>query len=111
MPQSRHALGLTLTRLKRSDEALAELRKATEFEPDSSQYAYVYAVALHSSGRPEEAMAVLEGSPEEPSQRSRAFCPRLLHSAARTAMQQPRSPMRERLAVITPDDRNLTKLN
>ena len=51
-----HALGLTLTRLKRPGDALAELRKATELEPDHARYAYVYAVALHSGGQRDEAM-------------------------------------------------------
>ena len=44
-----HALGLTLTRLKRRDEALAALRRAAELAPEQPRYAYVYAVALHSS--------------------------------------------------------------
>jgi predicted CXXCH cytochrome family protein len=55
-----HALGLTLTRLKRPDDALAELRKAAELEPDHPRYAYVYAVALHSSGGRDEAMTMLK---------------------------------------------------
>lgn len=55
-----HALGLTLTRQKRPDDALAQFRKATEIEPNRSRYAYVYAVALHSSGRIEDSMEVLE---------------------------------------------------
>ena len=42
-----HALGLALARLKRPDEALAELRRAAELEPEQARYAYVYAVALH----------------------------------------------------------------
>ncbi|WP_244621245.1 tetratricopeptide repeat protein [Bradyrhizobium symbiodeficiens] len=32
-----HALGLTLTRMRRPDEAFAELRRATELEPDRSR--------------------------------------------------------------------------
>ena len=55
-----HALGLTLTREKRPDDALGEFRAATELEPDRSRYAYVYAVALHSSGRIDEAIKVLK---------------------------------------------------
>ena len=51
-----HSLGLALTRLKRPDEALAELRRAAELAPEQARYAYVYAVALHSSGRGGEAM-------------------------------------------------------
>ena len=54
-----YALGLTLTREKRPDDALAEFRAATELEPDRARYAYVYAVALHSSGRVDESIEVL----------------------------------------------------
>lgn len=57
-----HALGLTLVRLKRVDDALVELHKAVELEPDRARYAYVYAVALHAVGRPDDAMAVLKQS-------------------------------------------------
>jgi predicted CXXCH cytochrome family protein len=55
-----HALGLTLTRLKRADEALEEFRRAAEIETDRARYAYVYAVALHSAGRKASAVGVLE---------------------------------------------------
>src|SRR5262249_40107374 len=40
-----HALGLTLTRLKRNDGAIAEFRRAAEIEPESARYTFVYAVA------------------------------------------------------------------
>jgi predicted Zn-dependent protease len=49
-------------RLRRLDEALAELRRASELDPDQARYAYVYAVALHSAGRVEDAMTVLKES-------------------------------------------------
>ena len=55
-----HALGLTLIREKRPDNALAEFRTATEIEPDRSRYAYVYAIALHSSGQTDEAKKTLK---------------------------------------------------
>ena len=55
-----HALGLTLTRERRPDDALAEFRAAKELEPDRSRYAYVYAVALHSSGQIDESLKVLK---------------------------------------------------
>ena len=55
----RHALGLTLVRLKRADDALAELHRAAELDPGQARYAYVYAVALHSSGHIGEAMTEL----------------------------------------------------
>jgi Flp pilus assembly protein TadD len=57
-----HAFGLTLTRQKLPDDALGEFRRATELEPNRSRYAYVYAVALHSSGRIGESIEVLKGN-------------------------------------------------
>jgi tetratricopeptide (TPR) repeat protein len=55
-----HALGLELVRAKRYDEALAELKRAVELAPDDSRFAYVYAVALHSLGQGEPAMAEID---------------------------------------------------
>ena len=55
-----YALGLALVRLKRSDEAFGELSKAAGLDPGQARYAYVYAVALHSSGRVGEAMTELK---------------------------------------------------
>ena len=57
-----HALGLALTRLKRREESLGELRRAAELDPDRARYAYVYAVGLHSAGQVDDAMAVLKAS-------------------------------------------------
>jgi predicted CXXCH cytochrome family protein len=55
-----HALGLTLTRLKRPEAALEELQKSAELGPDEARYSYVYAVALQSAGRIADAMMVLK---------------------------------------------------
>jgi predicted CXXCH cytochrome family protein len=55
-----YALGLTLTREKRPDDALIEFHTAVQLEPDRSRYAYVYAVALHSLGRVDESINVLK---------------------------------------------------
>ena len=54
-----HALGLALVRLKKPDEAVKELGRAAELEPDRARYLYVYAVGLDSIGRRGEAIAVL----------------------------------------------------
>jgi Tfp pilus assembly protein PilF len=65
MPNSavlHHSLGLALVRLKRTDEALAELAKASALEPGDARFAYVYAVALHSSGKVKAAIAQLEAA-------------------------------------------------
>ena len=104
-----HALGLTLTRLKRPDEALTELQKATELQRDRSRYIYVYAVALHSSGRGDEAMKVLkEALNDHPNDRevlSALISFNRLAGDAKAALGYA-----ERLAVVTPEDRNLAAL-
>jgi tetratricopeptide (TPR) repeat protein len=58
----RHALGLSLVRQRRMDEALVELRRATEANPLNARFAYVYGVALQSTGQVEPAIAFLEQS-------------------------------------------------
>jgi len=55
-----HALGLTLARQKRMNEALPELALAAKKAPDEPRYAYVYGVALHDSGRRKEGIDALE---------------------------------------------------
>jgi predicted CXXCH cytochrome family protein len=57
-----HALGLSLVRLKRLDEALVELRRAAEQDRSNARYAYIYGVALHSAGHQQEAIAYLKDS-------------------------------------------------
>jgi tetratricopeptide (TPR) repeat protein len=54
-----HALGLALVRLHRVDEALGEFKRATALDPGNARFAYVYAVALHSTGDAEAAIACL----------------------------------------------------
>ena len=55
-----HTLGLALVRLKRTDAALGELERATFLEPGNARFAYVYAVALHSTGKSDLAIAKLK---------------------------------------------------
>jgi len=55
------ALGLTLVRQGKRDAALAAFYSATRLAPDNPRHGYVYAVALHSSGKRAEAMTVLRG--------------------------------------------------
>jgi Flp pilus assembly protein TadD len=57
-----HALGLSLVRLKRLDDALVELRRAMELDSHNARYAYIYGVALHSAGRPQDAITYLRDS-------------------------------------------------
>jgi len=66
-----HALGLSLTRQKRSTEALNQFRTALELEPDRAHYVYVYAVALHSAGQHSAAIEVLNnGTSRHPTDRN-----------------------------------------
>ena len=104
-----HALGLVLTRLRKPDAALFEFRQAAELEPDSARYAYVYAVALNSSARGEEAIAVLnEALARHPSDRDILSA---LVAFNRSAGNTPAAlGYAERLAAIMPDDRNLSVL-
>ncbi|MEO8306043.1 MAG: tetratricopeptide repeat protein [Betaproteobacteria bacterium] len=55
-----HALGLSLARQRRTAESLAALREAARIVPDDGRFAYVYAVALNSAGRPRDALTILE---------------------------------------------------
>jgi tetratricopeptide (TPR) repeat protein len=57
-----HALGLSLVRQRRIPEALAALGEASRLAPQQPRFAYVYAVALHDTGRPEQALDVLHAS-------------------------------------------------
>ena len=104
-----HALGLALTRLRQPDVALAEFRRATELEPGQVRYQYVYAVALHSGGQRDKAMTVLkEALQSHPGNREILLA---LVSFSRLAGDATAAlGYAEQLAVITPDDRNLTRL-
>lgn len=55
-----HTLGLTLVRLGRKAEALAELQRAARLAPSDARFAYVYAVSLHAAGRTQAALAELD---------------------------------------------------
>jgi serine/threonine-protein kinase len=58
MPELRLNLGVTLYRLEKVDEAIAEWRAATQARPDAGAYSNL-AVAYHSQGRVDEAIAAL----------------------------------------------------
>jgi Flp pilus assembly protein TadD len=104
-----HALGLTLTRLKRSDGALAELRRAAEIEPEGARYTFVYAVALHSAGQTKDSIAVLEENlARHPSDRDTLMALISFHRGAGhidSALKYA-----EQLALIIPDDNDLIRL-
>jgi predicted CXXCH cytochrome family protein len=104
-----HALGLALTRQKRPDAALTEFRMAAELEPERSRYAYVYAVALHSSGQVDQSMKILKQSlARHPDDRETLFALVTFSRDAGdigTALE-----FAEQLSRIAPDDRDVTRL-
>ena len=53
-------MGLARVREGRIADGMALLRRASDARPDDARLAYVYGVALHSTGKPAEAIAVLE---------------------------------------------------
>jgi tetratricopeptide (TPR) repeat protein len=61
-PDVHHALGLALVRLKRTDEAVAELGRAAALRPEEPRYSYAYALALSGQGNVSRAIEVLRGA-------------------------------------------------
>ena len=57
-----YALGLSLVRQQRAAAATEALQQAASLDPDSVRFVYVYAVALNSTGKPGEAVLVLQGA-------------------------------------------------
>jgi Flp pilus assembly protein TadD len=60
-----HALGLAQIRQGEREAGIAALRRAYELAPEAPRYAYVYAVALNSEGRTDEALSVLRETHEK----------------------------------------------
>jgi Flp pilus assembly protein TadD len=104
-----HALGLALVRLKRNDEALAELNKASELDPERSQYAYVYSVALHSAGRVQDALTALKANlARHPNDRDTLLA--LISFSRDSGDAKSALDYAQRLARIVPADQGLAKL-
>lgn len=104
-----HALGLTLTREKQTDDALNELRAAAELEPDRSRYAYVYAVALHSSGHIDDAIKILkENLGRHPDDRNTLLA--LISFNRDAGAIDAALEYAEQLARVAPDTRELAQL-
>jgi tetratricopeptide (TPR) repeat protein len=59
-----HAMGLARIRLRQPELALGSFRRAVELDPATPRYAYVFAVALHSTGQADEAIRRLQVATE-----------------------------------------------
>ncbi|MCO1334762.1 tetratricopeptide repeat protein [Microbulbifer sp. OS29] len=55
-----HALGLSFVRQGRHEEAMPMLKASAENKQAQSRYIYVYAIAVHSAGNPDQALNILE---------------------------------------------------
>jgi len=104
-----HSLGLALVRQKQNDEALAELRRATELAPNQAQYAYVYAVGLHSAGRVEDAITVLKDNLSKHSS-DRDSLLALVTFNRDAGNFSSALEYAQRLAQLAPDDRQISEL-
>jgi predicted CXXCH cytochrome family protein len=104
-----HSLGLTLVRLKRTDDAIGELGIAAELEPDRARYAYVYAVALHSAGRAQQSITVLKQSlARHPRDRDTSLALISFYREAGDAASA--LAVAQQLALVVPEDQNLARL-
>lgn len=57
-----HALGLNLVRTQRMPDAIRALQRAAKLAPEVPRYAYVYAIALDSTGATTQALRILRDS-------------------------------------------------
>ena len=104
-----HALGLALIRTKHYAEAVDELAKAAALAPEDTRYSYVYAVALQSTGKPDQAHQVLTTAlaahPNDPQLLSLA-----LQDALKSGDTARAAPLAQTLAKLNPDDSNIVQL-
>ena len=101
-----YALGLALIRLKKTDAAVGELKQATELQPDSARNAYVYAIALNSTGRSAEARQRLaEALARHPDNRD--ILTALVQISQQAGDLASALDYAERLLKLAPDDQEL----
>ncbi len=105
----RHSLGLSLIRSKRYPEAMEQLKQAAQLDPDNARYAYVYAVALQSTGQAQEAGRVaadaLARNPNDPD-----LLGMQLQRALQSGNADAAAPLADRLSKLRPDDAQLARL-
>jgi tetratricopeptide (TPR) repeat protein len=104
-----HALGLALTRLNGPTRRSRNFRQAAELDPERARYSYVYAVALHSAGRGNDAIGILKESLAR-HRNDRDTLLALVNYSRESGDIPGALDYAERLARIHPDDRDLARL-
>ena len=101
-----YALGLVLIRLKKTDDGARRAKQATELQPDSARNAYVYAIALNSTGRSAEARQRLaEALARHPDNRD--ILTALVQISQQAGDLASALDYAERLLKLAPDDQEL----
>ena len=104
-----HALGLLLVRQQRLDAAIEALGKAAQQNPANPRYGYVYAIALNETGRPKEAIQVLETAHRHhPSAQEILYALVTFHEDAGNLVAA--QHYAEKLLVLSPQDPNARRL-
>jgi Flp pilus assembly protein TadD len=108
-PEALHALGLLRVRQRRLPEAVDLLRRAAAGRPEWPRFAYVYAVALHDTGRPAEAVAVLADTHRRRPADRETLVALATYVAERGDVKRALE-YAERLAALDPDDQTARTL-
>ena len=101
-----YALGLALIRQKRREDALFELRQAAKLAPQSAHYVFVYAMALDSTGRSEQAQQVLTDALDA-HQGNLEILGALVQMSLKSGDRASALPYAERMLRVMPEDQNI----
>mgnify|MGYP001194495376 FL=1 len=104
-----HVLGLLLTRKGESGAALKEFVEAVRLAPDNARYAYVQAIALHSAGKREAALAVLRDANKRHAN-DLEILSALISISRETGDQRAALRYARQAAEILPNDQNVEQL-
>jgi predicted CXXCH cytochrome family protein len=104
-----HALGLSLIRQKRYDEAIVALGRAAALAPEEPRYGYVYAIALQSTGKVAESKAALEKALTASPSDGRLLGALLQHALGARQFDAALGYAR-RLRIVSPDDPAVAKV-
>lgn len=104
-----YAKGLSDIRLKQTDQAMKELKLATELSADDRVFAYTYAVGLYSQGKTEAALGFLKKRlTEHPSERNNLYLlVQLAGRENRTELITPYIPTLKQLIQVDPQAKQL----